>query len=37
MKHCIMCGCILEDNFDGNICPCCWDDLKESEPDEEVD
>ena len=35
MKHCIMCGCILED-YEGNICPCCWDDLRESEPDEEV-
>ena len=36
MKNCIMCGCILDNYSDGDICPCCLDDLYESEPDEEV-
>lgn len=35
MKNCIMCGCILED-YEEDICPCCLDDLYESDPGEEV-
>lgn len=31
MKHCIMCGCILEDSYEDNICHCCLDDLYESQ------
>lgn len=31
-----MCGCILE-GYDEDICPCCLDDLYESDPGEEVD
>lgn len=30
-----MCGCILEDNYDGEICPCCIDDMHDEELAEE--
>lgn len=36
-KNCIYCGCIMDQNHDGNICECCLDDLHESDPGEEVD
>ena len=26
MKHCLYCGAILEDDYEGNICDCCKDD-----------
>ena len=34
MKECIMCGCIMDDKHDGDICECCLDDMN---PGEEVD
>ena len=27
MKYCKMCGCIMEDDHDGEICECCLDDM----------
>jgi hypothetical protein len=37
MKYCTMCDCILEDSYDDEICPCCLDDLYESDPGEGED
>ena len=37
MKNCKMCGCIMENSYEDDICPCCLDDLYESDPGEEVD
>ena len=34
MKHCIMCGCLMDDNHEDDICECCLDDLYESCPEE---
>lgn len=35
MKYCELCGCIMDDDHDGNICECCLDDMKEEDtPDE---
>lgn len=31
MKHCIMCGCLMDDKHEGDICECCVDELLESE------
>ena len=36
MKHCNMCGCIMDDKHEGDICECCLDDLYDSDPGEEV-
>lgn len=37
MKYCIMCGCIMDDKHEGDVCECCLDDLYESDPGEEAD
>ena len=37
MRHCIMCGCIMEDKQESDICECCLDDLYDSDPGEDVD
>lgn len=29
MKHCIECGCLMDDDHDGDVCECCQDDRKE--------
>ena len=29
MKHCNICGCIMDDNHDGDVCECCRDDMRE--------
>ena len=34
MKYCKMCGCLLDDKHDGDICEVCIDDM---DPGEEVD
>lgn len=36
-KYCVYCGCIMDQNHDGDICEVCLDDLHESDPGEEVD
>jgi hypothetical protein len=36
MKRCKMCGCIMDDKHEGDICECCLDDLYDSDPGEEV-
>lgn len=34
-KRCTMCGCILYDHSDSDICECCIDALYDSDPGEE--
>mgnify|MGYP003441640358 CR=1 FL=1 len=34
-KHCTLCGCIMYDDSDSDICECCLDELYESDPGEE--
>jgi hypothetical protein len=34
-KRCTMCGCIMYDDSDSDICECCLDELYESDPGEE--
>ena len=34
-KRCILCGCIMGDKHDGDVCECCKDDMEDRE-DEEV-
>ena len=36
-KYCSYCGCIMDQNHDGDICEVCLDDLYESDPGEEVE
>ena len=31
-KYCTMCGCIMDENHDGDICEVCLDELYESDP-----
>lgn len=26
MRYCIECGCLLDDNHDGDVCECCQDE-----------
>lgn len=33
MKYCKLCGCIMPDNHDGEICECCIDDIDLGEED----
>lgn len=33
MKYCKMCGCIMDDDHDGEICEVCIDDMREEEKD----
>lgn len=33
MKECIICGCIIPDDHDGDICECCLDDMYPREED----
>lgn len=37
MKHCKMCGCIMDERHESDICECCLDDLYGSDPGEEVE
>ena len=32
MKHCVACGCLLEDDYEEDVCPCCLDDGYEDSP-----
>lgn len=32
MKHCNMCGCIMDDSHESDICECCYDDIYENDP-----
>lgn len=32
MKRCQMCGCLLPDNHEEDVCECCMDDLDEHNP-----
>ena len=34
MKECIICGCIMDNDHDGEICEVCIDDMKEGSADE---
>lgn len=34
MKECIECGCIMDDDHDGDVCECCQDDRSSGEEDE---
>lgn len=36
MKHCNLCGCIMDERHESDICECCYDDIYESDPGEEV-
>lgn len=27
MKYCKQCDCTLPDDYEGDICPCCYDDM----------
>lgn len=36
-KYCTICGCIMDEKHDGDICEVCLDELYESDPGEEVD
>ena len=31
MKLCIECGCIMDDDHDGDVCECCKDDREEDQ------
>ena len=31
-KRCVVCGCIMPDGSDGNICDCCKDELDQNNP-----
>lgn len=32
MKYCELCGCIMDDNHDGDIYECCLDDMRGEDP-----
>lgn len=32
MKECIICGYIMDDDHDGEICECCLDELLDIDP-----
>lgn len=32
IKYCKVCGCIMDDDHDGDICECCLDDMKGEDP-----
>lgn len=34
-KYCTRCGCIMDQNHDGDICEVCLDELYESDPGED--
>lgn len=34
MKECTECGCIMDDDHDGDVCECCQDDRSSKEEDE---
>ena len=36
MKHCIMCGCLMDENHESDLCECCLDDLEDIDTNEEV-
>lgn len=36
-KRCTLCGCIMYDDSDSDICECCLDELYESDPGEEYE
>ena len=29
MKHCNMCGCIMDERHESDLCECCLDDLED--------
>ena len=31
MKRCKRCGCLLDDDHEGDICECCYDDFLDSD------
>lgn len=33
MKHCIECGCLMDDDHDGDVCEVCIDDMYPREED----
>lgn len=35
-KYCSICGCIMDQSHDGDICEVCLDELYESDPGEEA-
>lgn len=36
-KYCSMCGCIMDQKHDGDICEVCLDELYESDPGENAE
>lgn len=32
MKYCKQCGCLMDDDHDGEICEVCIDDMREDDP-----
>ena len=34
MKECTECGCIMDDDHDGDVCECCQDDRSSEDEDE---
>lgn len=34
MKYCKQCGCNLPDDFESDICYCCYDDMHEGDNEE---
>lgn len=35
MKYCKQCGCTLPDDYESDICMCCYDDMFPEDEDEE--
>lgn len=33
-KHCIMCGCLMDENHESLFCECCQDDIDEAFEDQ---
>lgn len=33
MKYCELCGCIMDDDHDGDICEVCIDEMRKEEKD----
>lgn len=36
-KECILCGILMDEKHEGDICECCLDDIEEGVLDEEVE
>ena len=34
MKHCAVCGCLMSDKHEDDVCECCQDDMNEGGDEE---